>query len=177
MSFSEASNRELNDQLQVLVAEGDEDARTRMIESNMRLAVYKVEHFIAQWPQYGHLKDDLLSEAFIGLTEGVDYIRDNGAGSNPTGLLAQCIDQQLRTATTQKKEISTTRQGDLSYEPDTTLELMEEIEACCENDLDRAIVRQRAQGYSDAEIGESIGKPRLFVTRARQRLAQTFEKR
>lgn len=190
MSYSEALTQELNDELQQAVAAGNGAARDRMIQGNMRLAATRVELFIARRPQFDYLKDDLLSEAFVGLTEAVDDISSQGVRENPTGWLSTCIDNQLRTAVESHDTIRVprrTRDGnmarsraieDVAFTPDTEAvnEAREAAYACCENDTDRAIMQQREAGQTDAQIAESLGVTRISVTRARQRLYRTFKK-
>lgn len=179
MSFSEALTRELNDELQHKVAAGDEDARTQMIEGNMRLAASKVEQFVAQRPQFAYMKDDLLSDAFVGLTEAVDAIRDSGVRDSTTGWLASCIQNRLLLAARLEcKESGTVPQSpsDLAYDDGrlAAAEARESVYACCEDDLDREIVRQRELGHTDTEIAESLGCGRLSVARVRHRLSENF---
>lgn len=163
----------------MLVAGGDESSRQRMIASNMRLAMYHAERFVEQHAKYEHLKDDLLSEAFIGLTEGVDKIRDKGVRDDPTSWLSGSIRMQLRRAVrklARSVPMDRLRGGDLAYTPDNELETQEAIYACCKDDTDREIVRLRGLGHTDAEIGALIGLSRGAVNRTRQRLEEKYAK-
>lgn len=177
--FSEAATRELNEELQVLVAKGDDSARQRMIASNMRLAAYITERFVEQHSQYAYYKDDLLSEAFIGLTEGVDKIRDKGVRDDPTSWLSGSIRMLLSKAVRGLVgDLQTGHLGgnDLAYTPDSGLETLEAIYACCEDDTEREIVRLRGLGRTDVEISALIKLPRLTVSRIRQRLEKKYTK-
>jgi DNA-directed RNA polymerase specialized sigma24 family protein len=190
MSYSEASNRESNNELQELVAAGDEAARTRMIEDNMRLVAYKVEQFLVTRPQFEYLKDDLISEGFVGLTEGVNWIRDRGAGKNPTGLLSECIHKQLLSAVEGADVIRPPRRGkggesrhltrsknvgSVAYNPVPQQDAYDTILECCENDVERAVVKLRAEGYSDAEIGASLGLAPQRISEVRKNLKEKFK--
>ena len=186
MSYSEASNRELNDQLQTLVAAGDEAARTRMIEGNMRLVAYKVEQFLSASPQFAYMKDDLLSEGFLGLTKGVNRIRDQEVG-DPTAYLAQCIRKHLLSAVgagdtvrvprNKKRLVRQPIGRGVAYSPDATQETLESVIDVCGDVTEKTIVSLRAEGYSDAEIAARVGLSRSRVTTLRTQISEKFAER
>ena len=89
-----------NDRLYPLVAAGDTDARRRMIEGNMSLAVAKVESLIRCFPEIAHLRDDLTSAAFIGLVKAVNKMAAgkgprSKAPSAPADFIGMWIDREL----------------------------------------------------------------------------------
>ena len=92
-----------NSRLYPLVAAGDSAARQQMIEGNMSLAVAKVESFIRCFPNVAHLRDDLTSAAFIGLTKAVNKMAEGTAVKyegnwNPTDFIGTWINCELGEA-------------------------------------------------------------------------------
>lgn len=87
------ASREENDRLYPLVAAGDQKAAKRMIELNMSLAIDKVDTFIGCYPSAAHLRDDLVSEGFLGLTIAVRKMAEEGPKEKPnaTGYLSYWI--------------------------------------------------------------------------------------
>jgi len=55
--------------------------------------------------------------------------------------------------------------------------MMEEIYSCCRDEKDRAIIDMRAEGYTDYEIADMIGMPRITVTYRRNKIKDCFEGR
>ena len=72
-----------------------------MIVGNMSLAISKAESFIRCFPEVAHLRDDLISAAFIGLTKAVNKIAA-GKGprkvdpSAPADFIGMWINRELR---------------------------------------------------------------------------------
>ena len=77
---SETLDAEKNFALSQRVAAGDATAREEMIVGNMPLAITNVESFIRCFPEVSHLRDDLTSAAFLGLTKAVNKM---AAGKGP----------------------------------------------------------------------------------------------
>jgi hypothetical protein len=103
-AIRETGNRELNDRLYPLVVAGDEAARTEMIQSNMPLVLNKVQSFLSTHPQWSHLRDDLLSQGFVGVTQAVnkmakpeteDDLDEPVENCNPTGFISLYIYHRL----------------------------------------------------------------------------------
>lgn len=84
---------ESNDELYPRVAAGDAAAREEMITSNMSLVVNKVDSYIGEYPNLGHLRDDLISEGFLGLVTAVNKMVAAGPkdNPNPTGYMSYWI--------------------------------------------------------------------------------------
>lgn len=96
--------RELNDALYPKVVAGDASARNQMIEANMSLVTNKVQAYLSQHPEWNHLRDDLISQGFVGLTQAVnkmagivseDDIDIPVDVNNPTGLISTYIYHRL----------------------------------------------------------------------------------
>ncbi len=75
-----------------LLAEGDEEARARLIESNLRL----VAHVAKKFESSGVDREDLLSIGTIGLVKGIStFRRDKGA--RLATYAARCIENAMLT--------------------------------------------------------------------------------
>jgi hypothetical protein len=84
-----------------------------------------------------------------------------GRGSSALGLLRQAFDEyKLAMYPTDNPRVD--RDAEISSQPTAIdpialLELQEEIEACCLNEIDLQFVRHAAMGYTDREIGKLLG--------------------
>ena len=87
--------KEDNKRLYPLVAAGDADARRQMIEGNMSLVVTKVDAFLGEWPGFAHLRDDLMSAGFMGLTKAVNKMAAGRRVRNPTSYLGSAIKREF----------------------------------------------------------------------------------
>lgn len=187
-----------NDRLYPLVAAGDADARQQMIEGNMSLAVTKVESFIRCFLNVAHLRDDLTSAAFIGLTKAVNKMAEGTAikyeGTwNPTDFIGAWINCELGEAVEVENPIRVPRrsrcrarangqeleapvvQHDIperfevpSYEKE--LEMRELIESCCTCKEERTFIVMREAGHTLVEIAAAIGRSRMFTQRMGKQL-------
>src|SRR5689334_13872772 len=83
---------ELNDELYPLVAAGDKAAHERMILNNVDLVEWRVDEFVRRVPSAETLRDDLISEGYLALTQAVDDLCNGESQcSNPTGYLSTAI--------------------------------------------------------------------------------------
>jgi hypothetical protein len=94
------ATRESNDALLPRVVAGDAAAIEEMILANMAMVTKKVTTYLEQFPQCNHLKDDLLSQGYLGLVAGVksmvgQKITDPNKEVNPTGKMSQYIHYYL----------------------------------------------------------------------------------
>ncbi len=178
----DAGSKALNDELYPLVVAGNAKARTRMIESNMSLVIAKVDSYIGCYPEAAHLRDDLISEGFLGLTTAVNRMADQDTkeNANATGYISYWIMHSIGTVLDQESGVGAslrTKQRafsqdsdlnaqiqearpakDIIADPMSLVDLRDEIESCCETDIDRAIVRMRERAYhseGDPDIGNS----------------------
>jgi hypothetical protein len=184
--WTEPATRKANEALYPLVAAGDRQAKHQMIHSNMGLVMVEVERFLAFLPKFGHLRDDLISHGFVGLVEAVNTMSQRLVqDANPTGLMGLCIrscfgkvveaeelvrvpgrtkkrkaDQGI-VLDTPEKEVSIFHgeSDQFSYDPRRMQDLRETLDACCEDDTDREILRLREEGYVDREIANRLGLP------------------
>ena len=76
---------------------GEEGARDELIQSNMPLASHLVKSVISRAPGLEYIRDDLFSEAFLGLTIAVDKMSQGAKhpNPNPSAYMKQWIKKQL----------------------------------------------------------------------------------
>lgn len=187
--WTDRATRESNYELYPFVARDCKIARERMICGNVGLVISKVDTFLKLLPGFSHLRDDMISNGFVGLVEVVNQMASEGFvdNANPTGLMSLRIqsylgktiegEQTIRVpARTQKRkqgtkdEITTPAreftnyteeemEEAFTYDPRAMHDLRETLDACCESDAERTIIRMREEGYVDREIAEVLGLP------------------
>jgi len=85
--------------------DGDEDARNKLIEHNLRL----VAHIVKKFDNTGEFSEDLISIGTIGLIKGVESFKV-GKGTKLATYAARCIENEilmyLRTLKKTRKDIS-----------------------------------------------------------------------
>lgn len=88
-----------------LMADGNRDARNKLIEHNLRL----VAHIVKKFDNTGEFTEDLISIGTIGLIKGVESFKQ-GKGTKLATYAARCIENEilmyLRTLKKTKKDIS-----------------------------------------------------------------------
>jgi RNA polymerase sigma factor (sigma-70 family) len=203
MATGTPASVEENDVLSVAVVAGDKNAKRRMIEGNMPLVLSKVEAYLRCFPGAEHLRDDLVGEGMLGLCKGVDRLEEDGliADAKPTGFLTswiqrsigEVIDREagvgasLRTMRNRRKagqqivkqvvdDVEDVR-PDIVVDPMSMTDLRDLIEACCESDEERAIVRMREEQYpcgSDREIAAALNRPYSTVYMMRREIYRRF---
>lgn len=166
------------------VAAGDPAAREKMILGNTALAMTNVESFIRRYPQFAHLRDDLMSAAFIGLTKAVNQmvagceIRDSEAWT-PVCCMGTWINRELSRLIEDEHQIHLPHESErlakqkgepinmpsvsntipergapASYEEE--VEVRDLIDACIETDIERTFMQMREAGYTYAEIADVL---------------------
>lgn len=200
------ATRELNDQLYPLVKAGDQGAREKMILANMAMVTCKVGAYLDQFPHCSHLREDLLSQGYAGLTEAVNNMVGQVIDDpNPTGFMSLHIHHALgelleqesairipkRTLVHKKangnelrvpaKEASLTAEHvferEAQRDPRSMTDLMDEILGCCENDTEKQIVNLRSEGRSDADIAAMLGIPKTTTYMMRRGIYARFLER
>jgi hypothetical protein len=194
-----------NAQLYPLVVAGDVDARQRMIEGNMSLAISKVESFIRCFPEIAHLRDDLTSAAFVGLVKAVNKMAAGKgprkrAPSAPVDFMGMWINRELgrlvedettiRVPHTSKDRARSEGQAVtppsvvndvpercavLPYKKD--LEIRDLIETCCTNEVERRFVAMRRARHTLAAIADALGVPTHTISNLQRRLKGRIRKR
>jgi hypothetical protein len=195
--MSEPLDAERNLALFGRVVAGDSAAREEMIVGNMPLAVAKVESFIRCFPGAAHLRDDLTSAAFIGLTKAVNQMAEGTAlkyegNWNPTDCIGAWINRELGElieiegivpphtskfrARAQGEELTVPTVVNViperfqvpSYQEE--LETRDLIESCCTCDEERTFVAMREAGYTLDEIAAAVGMSRTTMYRMAREL-------
>jgi hypothetical protein len=180
-----ANNRDKNDELYILLVTGDDAARRQMIEGNMGLVLNKVDHFLKSFPAADFLRDDLIAEGLLALAESVAKMAQQGYVDNPNPVNYICnnvqfaigalVDEELqlqapsrtqRHARNRGKDIKAPVQVtvepshiDAPQDPTSMSDLADLIDACCESQTERDIVRLRQESYTDQEISKQLGVP------------------
>lgn len=197
------ASREKNDILWPRVVAGEKSACDEMIQSNMSLVIDKVDSYIRSFPDLAYLRDDLISEGFVGLVYAVNkkMVGSSPRGDkkvNPTGYMSYWIAYHIGlvadkeaalgscTKTVRRKRDdgrSLPRHVPLpkNMESETyddagfrILELKDEILGCCETEDDRVIVDLREKGYVDSEIAKTLNLPHTTVYVMRREIYRRF---
>jgi hypothetical protein len=167
-----------------------------MIRSNIGLGIYHVNKYLAYLPEYKHTRDDLISAAILGLSEGVAKMIEQGPVENPkpTGLLTlyiQCqvgktleTEHNIRVPRASRKRnkiqnpvmypLPDSESSELSYDPTPLRDLRAQIDACCEDEIDRQIVVLREEGYVDEDIALRLDLPRTTAYVRRRMIYSRF---
>lgn len=185
--WTEPATRDSNCEFYKRLINGDKAARDEMIAANIALVVYEVDRFLLILGNYNHLRDDLVSSGYVGLIEGVETLQTSDNVENPTGMLCICIRRQLGKTIEAEETIRipgrTKRRHQLLppektasiftddetyiYDESRLIDLRETLEACCENDIEREVLRLREAGYVDREVAEmlDLSHTTAYVTR------------
>jgi hypothetical protein len=200
---NEKGSRELNNQLYPLVAAGDKQAAQQMVERNIPLVISKVDDYIFMFPDVAYLRDDLVSEGNLGLCIAVDKMAEKGPvpNPNPTGYISYWIQYRLGTVVdaeqangassrtialkAEKGEIISKQVSGFNVyahdgeeqDPTALIELMDEIEGCCESEEELTIVRMRARNHVDQEIAQAINTPLSTTYMLRRGIYKRFLER
>ena len=191
--MTEPLTLERNAALYPLVQAGDVEAREAMITGNMPLVIAKVESFIRAFPNVKHLRDDLTSAGFLGLTGAVNALAAGLQANNPTFYLAKSIVTEIGKALEDETPIrvpyTSRRRAQEADEPlvppivqnviperfevpsyEKELEMRDLIESCCTCNEERTFVAMREAGHTLVEIAAAIGKSRMFTQRIGKQL-------
>lgn len=93
-SFPRPLTREEERQAILQMQEGDEDARRRLIEHNLRL----VSHIARKYTVPGFTNEDLVSVGSLGLVKAVNTFRPE-TGAQLSSYAARCIENAMHTPT------------------------------------------------------------------------------
>jgi hypothetical protein len=195
--MTEPLDAEKNVALFERVAAGDAAAREQMIVGSMALAVAKVESFVHCYPGLAHLRDDLTSAAFVGLTKAVNQMAEGcqikqPENWNPTDCIGAWINRELgevlevegivpphtsqHRARTQGEELTVPTVCNViperfevsSYEKE--LEMRDVIESCCDRPEERTFVAMREAGHTLDEIAAAVRMSRTSLYRMAKEL-------
>ncbi|MBQ9992376.1 MAG: RNA polymerase sporulation sigma factor SigK [Firmicutes bacterium] len=184
-----------------LAASGDDTARRKLIEHNLRL----VAHICRKYESTGIEKDDLISLGTIGLIKGVNTFRPD-KGSRLSTYAARCIDNEilmyLRQIKNSKTEVSlydsvgTDKEGNEI----TLLDLLDGAEGevdsdlCCSEDREQLLQAMRVldakekyvlilryglfdhESKTQREIAAGLGISRSYVSRIEKRAVNKLKR-
>jgi RNA polymerase sigma factor (sigma-70 family) len=168
---------EENKSLYARIKLGDEDARQQMITGHMPLVIHIVDKFIGTHPSIEYLRDDLMSEGFLALTESVTKLVVKDI-DEPTAYLYSIVRRAVAGAACTVGDRPRATERDI-FGPNSSneIDLLDELDAVCLTDTDRKLVELRRAGYSFHEIAEEIGKSHLSVWRDFDAIRTRFEQK
>lgn len=104
-TFPQPLSKEEEEKYLELMQNGDQDARNKLIEHNLRL----VAHIVKKFDNTGEYTEDLISIGTIGLIKGVESFKV-GKGTKLATYAARCIENEilmyLRTLKKTRKDVS-----------------------------------------------------------------------
>jgi hypothetical protein len=172
-----------------------------MIEGNMSLVISKVDSYVGHYPFAAHLRDDLISEGFVGLCTAVDKMSTEPTPEkvNPTGFIShwvhrrigEMVDQETGIGASPRTKRRLRAEGaevptqinlydaaptlpDKIVDPMSMVDLRDMIDTCCESEQDQIIVRMRELGYVDRDIAAAIDAPVTTTYMRRRELYARF---
>jgi hypothetical protein len=197
---SETFTREKNEETYRNMSEPE--SRDNMIIGNMALVTLKVDTWVKNHPELFFIREDLISAGMLGLCEAVDYLRRTEGVVNPTGCIYHFIDAHLSRLVAEESTISVSYNSQWEAEqagkpielprplndsattqvfmqledddPIAALELQDELDSICMNQLDRLIIKRRSEGCTDEEIAHESGHSRQTIQVRREHLYNIF---
>lgn len=171
------------------------ELRDKIIMGNARLVLFKVSAYVSLYRQTLHLKDDMVSAGFLGLTKAVNFLADPEVShtESPSGLMALFIHREigqlieksnlivipLRTKIRNDlKEIKVNNFSEHDYDlprNDCSDDLREVIWNLTETEYERQILNLRESGYTDLEIAERLDLPASTINLIRRELFNQFK--
>lgn len=201
MVTTEACKPSMNDELCVLIRAGDQDARTRFIETNLSLVEHLVKKALGAKRVRKRYGADVMGAARLALVEATQQLETKEV-KNATAYIVRWIvsaikkeitsgdlvSLKLNTLHDRKKagkespRIATEAMpaGDTLFSreaggsPD---ELWEELNACCQSDLERSVIEGYAEGETPSAMAARMNLNVLEIHRARVRVRERYEER
>jgi hypothetical protein len=189
-----AERKRLNMELYPRVQAGDTDAVRSMIENNVPYVHWKVASFLKQWPTYEYLADELISAGYDRVVASVNaLVGTSHEEPNPTAYIStaifRSISQTIRNLpgngvatksgpTTKIFPLKPHRCGKRALDSNLNqLELFDEILGCCHSDVERQVIRLRADGNTDREVASILGTALGYVNEIRAAIYARFKER
>jgi len=190
----------MNTELHQQACHGNADSKRALIEKNMPLVLDRVECFLRTNPKLSHLRDDLISEGFLGLTEAVETLCRDASIEKPSGYLVAAIQNAFgrlvesevmiyysrftayrakNTGRTLPRQTTLSESGNLSR-GETGIDLVDAqdlLASCCQTERDQRFVALRLAGCSVEEIATEFGVTPRSVYRLADQLQSRVEKR
>ena len=204
-AFPQPLGREEEERLLAQMADGDRDAREKLIEHNLRLCA----HIARKYTVPGYDADDLISIGTVGLIKGVNTYKQ-GTGTQLSTYCARCIENEilmcLRASQKRKSDVSLqdpigtdaegneitlidvlgTEEGAVHEEVERRLSLRQ-VRTLVEKALsgrEKLVVQLRyglldGRQHAQQEIADRLGISRSYISRiekkAMERLKTAFE--
>lgn len=204
-AFPKPLSREEEAQLLERMAQGDTQAREKLIEHNLRLAA----HIARKYTVAGCDADDLVSIGTVGLIKGVNTFKP-GTGTQLSTYCARCIENEilmcLRSSQKRKGDVSlqepigTDTEGNeitlidvlgtdgsevhTEVERRMSLESVRALVDTCLKGRERTVIQMRyglldGKAHPQQEVAKQLGISRSYISRiekkAMQRLRDAFE--
>lgn len=157
-------------------------AMERLIEGNMAYVVSKVAFFLADFPAFQYLQDDLISEGFLVLTRLAEKLGNRTVAAedfNPQGMISRSLRNAflnvIRSERTPTVQLTNEIESTLTYEAMTTIDLKLDILNCCKDGLEEQIVRLRCEGLEDEAIAIQLGASKATICRTRQAIYKRYQ--
>lgn len=204
-AFPKPLSREAEAQAIERMRQGDDAARAKLIEHNLRLCA----HIARKYTVPGYDQDDLVSIGTVGLIKGVNTFKP-GTGTQLSTYCARCIENEilmcLRASQKRKGDVSlhdpigvdgegneitlidvlgtdeTLVQGEV--ERRISLESVRNLVSVCLSGRERTVIELRyglldGRMYAQQEIADRLGISRSYISRiekkAMERLREAFE--
>lgn len=146
-----------------------------------------VRRFLAKWPIYRHLRDDLLSEAWLAVWEASQKSQDESfLASHAWHRLHHYADAEQGKGMKSARSVRRHRKlgidppkqcelNDVAAPDDKRADIWEALLAVCRRPEDEQILRLRADGCKDQEIADRLGMPLTAVQAKRRELQARYE--
>jgi DNA-directed RNA polymerase specialized sigma24 family protein len=167
------------------VRQGDPAAVSQMIEGHLRLANGLVSRYMSSKSADA---DDLVSAAFFAVTYAVNRIAAGHMDhDNVGGYITKFLHKYLHAALNGRPVIGSPcdsphhimchqlrSEHDCGVEPDTHLEVEEEIESLADDPIDVKIIRMLQLGYKGTDIARDLCIHKGTVSRRINRIRSTY---
>jgi len=176
---------EQNRALYVLIRAGRSDARERMIEGNLSLVLFIVDHFIGIAPQLDYLRDDMTSAGCVGLVKAVNKLRRDASVKKVTSYLSVAVRHEIRRFLSDETTIYVPQRSQQAARAQNSdidqpvvvnnlpeyrrlgadqgveeVDMRDMMETCCMCEEERILLRMREQGYTWTDVAEALRRSR-----------------
>lgn len=164
-----------------LIIKGDEDARKRLIEGHLRLAL----NIASRYSFFGADFEEVSSAAMVGVCTAVERIKDDKVEYvNLTGYIIKYTHQHCYNAVRMdtcvpmprgQKPVAQTGMIDVTINDDNLTEVADVLDAIVETEEEGEVIALRAEGRTDQQVADLMCVDRSKVTRIRQRLLKRYD--
>ena len=182
------SNSQTRQELLDQMIAGDTSARDQLIINSVALVNWNVNFFLRKWPKLSYMRDDMTSDCLIELTKAVNNLAEGRQTilSTIDGFIKRVITNTLyhsslalnnepdpeKTCDFSKRSLSFCSSNSIE-----SVDLMDELAACCLTPTDRNIVDLRREGYTFEAIAKLCNTNYSAVYSAFQTIEERFDQR